>query len=270
MSCETIRESISALLDGEAAPASQDAVERHLFTCEECRHWKESAHDVTRRFRLAAADDAPAPDRILLAAVADASAAAGGWRSATTLTRLGLVAVALAQLILTVPALLLGSDHGAPIHVAHEMGSFDMALAIGFLAAAWKPSRSHGMQALVGVAALLLVATALIDLAAGRTSVGDEAPHLLAVAGWLLLHRLATLLPAQDDEASLSLGRLLRRDDRRPAPVLGEIGAEQDPLAPTGDAPATPGSPMLPQSPALPVDAYQREDTPEQAKAASG
>jgi len=42
----------------------------------------------------------------------------------------------------------------------------------------------------------LLVTTACIDLVAGRTSVTDEAPHLLCVAGWLLLHRLTALQPA--------------------------------------------------------------------------
>jgi hypothetical protein len=112
------------------------------------------------------------------------------------LARLGLVAVAFGQLVLTVPCLILGQDHSAPQHVAHEMGAFDAALAAGFLAAAWRPSRALGMRALVGVAAVLLVLTAVIDLVAGGTSVGDEAPHLLAFAGWLLICYLAACAPA--------------------------------------------------------------------------
>src|SRR5262249_54494357 len=61
---------------------------------------------------------------------------------------------------------------------------------------AWKPDRARGMHALVGAAAVLLVITAAIDLAHGRTDFGDEAPHLLAVAGWLLLGRLAAATPS--------------------------------------------------------------------------
>jgi hypothetical protein len=57
------------------------------------------------------------------------------------------------------------------------------------------------MRALVGCAALLHVATAIVDLAAGRTGLGDEAPHLLVVAGWLLLRRVAQLAPHGEADA---------------------------------------------------------------------
>jgi hypothetical protein len=128
-----------------------------------------------------------------------------------TLTRAALVVVALAQLAwVTLPALVLGSDHDAPIHVSHEMGSFDLALAVGFLVAAWRPARAQGMRALVGAAALLLVMTAIIDLAAGRTTLSDEAPHLLAVAGWLLVRHLASLTPSGADDPGVSLRSLLK------------------------------------------------------------
>lgn len=108
-------------------------------------------------------------------------------------------------MLITVPALLLGSDHDAPIHVAHEMGSFEMALAVGFLASAWRPGRARGMVVVVGCAVLLLLITAAVDLASGRTSFGDEAPHLLALTGWLLLWRLAALGPPAGDERALPM-----------------------------------------------------------------
>ena len=91
-----------------------------------------------------------------------------------TAARIGLVA--LAQLALCLPVLLFGQDHAAPVHVAHEMGSFDVAVAIGFLVAARRPARAMGMLSLVGIAAGLLVVTAVVDLMAGRTSLSDEAP----------------------------------------------------------------------------------------------
>ena len=66
-----------------------------------------------------------------------------------------------------------------------------VALAVGFLMAAWRPALASGMRTVVGAAAVLLVVTAAIDLIAGRTGAGDEAPDVLAVAGWLLLCRVA-------------------------------------------------------------------------------
>ena len=91
--------------------------------------------------------------------------------------------------------LLFGHDRSAPVHVAHEMGSFEVAVAIGFLVAARRPGRAMGMLSLMGVAAGLLVLTAALDLLAGRTGLSDEAPHLLVVAGWLLLRWLASVAP---------------------------------------------------------------------------
>ena len=118
--------------------------------------------------------------------------------------------VACTQLALSVPMLVFGQDHSAPLHVAHEMGSFDLAVAVGFLVAVRRPGRAMGMASLVGAAACLLVLTALVDLMAGRTSLADEAPHLLVVVGWLLLRRLASIAPPTWE---------------RPRSVLATIGA---------------------------------------------
>jgi hypothetical protein len=107
--------------------------------------------------------------------------------------------IAIAQIVLTLPALIFGSDHEAPSHVAHEMGSFGMALAVGFLIVAWQPQRARGMHLLVGAAAVLLLVTAIFDLLAGRTSLSDEAPHLLVLAGWLLMFRVAAQTPRYAD-----------------------------------------------------------------------
>ena len=142
------------------------------------------------------------------------------WRS-LAVTRGALALVAVGQLVVTIPPLLFGTDHEAPMHVAHELGAFDMALAVGFLVAVLRPSRAQGMRTLVGCAALLLVVTAAIDLLTGRTTPSDELPHLLAVAGWLLLRRVAALAPPNAEEPALTLGvparyatRVLRRSAR--------------------------------------------------------
>lgn len=136
-----------------------------------------------------------------------------------TLTRVGLVAVAAAQALLTVPLLFAGRDHSAPTHVAHEMGAFAMALAIGFVVAAWRPDRAHGMRTLVGAASALLIVTSVLDLLHGRTDLGDEAPHLLAVAGWLLLVHLAAATPSTTVDPRWSRAPVVRAFTGRRAPV---------------------------------------------------
>ena len=194
MECSTIREAVSALLDGEDPGVGGDVIEAHLADCGDCRAWQEAAHEVTRRVRLAAADPAPRRTSEVTAAIEARFGRRSRARSAVAY-RAGLVAVAIGELAIAVPDLLFGSDRGAPVHVAHEMGSLEVALGIGFLVAAWRPGRALGMRMLIGAAAGLLVATAVIDLAMGRTTLLDEAPHLLTVAGWLLIRRVAFLTP---------------------------------------------------------------------------
>ena len=124
--------------------------------------------------------------------------------------------------MITAPLLLNGRDRGAPEHVAHEIGAFAAALAVGFVVAAWKPDRARGMQTLVGAAAALLVVTALFDLVNGRTGLGDEAPHVLAVLGWLLLVRVAVATPTTTVDARWSLSSVVRAVTGRRAPVDAE------------------------------------------------
>jgi predicted anti-sigma-YlaC factor YlaD len=89
------------------------------------------------------------------------------------------------------PVLLFGHDHTAPIHVAHEVGSFDAALAIGLLLAAIRPRLAAGMLPLVAAITGLLLLTAASDVVTGRTLATNEAPHLLDLIGLLLITRLA-------------------------------------------------------------------------------
>ena len=74
-------------------------------------------------------------------------------RGAGLAQRGGLVAVALAQLAITVPLLILGHDHDAGAHAAHELGSFDLALAIAFAVGAIRPALSAGLAWPCGAAA---------------------------------------------------------------------------------------------------------------------
>jgi copper transport protein len=189
LTCEKAREATSAQLDGADPAVPLSDLRGHLDACGACREWRSAAAAATRRARLTATDGVPDRAEDIAAAVlaADDPVPSPGRRRA----RIGLAVIAAAQLAVTIPVLVLGHDHSTPMHVAHELGSFDLALAVGFLVAVFRPARAAGMAPLVGVAAVALVATAGIDLAAGRTQVSEEAPHLLAVAGCVLLWLIA-------------------------------------------------------------------------------
>jgi predicted anti-sigma-YlaC factor YlaD len=184
------RETLSALLDGEVPPHN-GGVDAHVAGCADCRSWQEAAHRLTRRVRLTSArprEDGTA--RILEAVVADLparrSARGRQW------VRAGLAAAALAQLVIIIPALVLGqAGAGVPTHVARELGAFNLALAVGFAVTALRPEHARGMRPLVGAATMCLIALSVIDTANGETTLSAETPHLIALVGLVLLHLLA-------------------------------------------------------------------------------
>ncbi len=73
------------------------------------------------------------------------------------------------------------------MHAAHELGSFNLALAIAFAVGAIRPKLSAGLAWPCGIAAGGLVTTAIIDLIGGQAIGADEAQHLVALAGAALL-----------------------------------------------------------------------------------
>ncbi len=170
MDCTACREAISARLDDETMGVDANLVERHLAGCAACRAYLEAASGLQYRLRSRPAE--PAPDL-----------------TAPILARIG-VLVGVVALLLALPALVLGDDAGASVHVARELGSFHLALAVGFLVVAWRPGRAAGLLPVVAVLAACLTVTAVLDVAAGRTPAVTETHHLLDLLGlglvWLL------------------------------------------------------------------------------------
>jgi predicted anti-sigma-YlaC factor YlaD len=110
------------------------------------------------------------------------------------IARWGLVMVALAQACLAIPALL-GTDAGAPVHVAHEQGAWALALAVALMAVAWQPRRAAALLPFVAALAGGLALTMVVDIAAGRTQAAAEAPHGLAFLGLAMLWLLSRQTP---------------------------------------------------------------------------
>jgi len=127
------------------------------------------------------------------------------------IARWGLVMVALAQACLAIPALL-GSDGGAPIHIAHEQGAWALALAVALLAVAIQPGRAAALVPFVAALAAGLALTMVIDIAAGRTQAAAEAPHGLAFLGFGMLWLLSrqTRQAESQDNAGVASRRMAR------------------------------------------------------------
>jgi predicted anti-sigma-YlaC factor YlaD len=211
-----VRESLSAHLDGEPGGLSMSAVEEHLAACEACRAWHRDVLSMQRRVRVTAAPVLTDETERFVASVHQRQTLDVQGRSRLLPVRLGLVAVAVTQLVLTGPELLLGRDGLAPEHAAHELGAFTAALAVGLALAAFRPRLANGMVPIVGIVAGLLVLTAWVDASLGHTRITQESPHLLEVAGFLLLLRLAYL---SNDRDWTPLLLPLRRPHARPPDI---------------------------------------------------
>jgi predicted anti-sigma-YlaC factor YlaD len=190
MDCDLVRTALSADLDGEALPIDREAVARHVEGCPACQAFETQADALHRLVRLRAAVPVPdLSDRVLAAIDAEA---VGPASSGTLGLRFGVAVVGLLQLGLAVPAMVLGSQAGFPVHAARDLGAFGVALAVGLLFAAWKPERVGALLPLATVLVLCLVAASVLDVSTGHATADSEVGHLVEViglAGLWLLHR---------------------------------------------------------------------------------
>ncbi len=198
MDCELARTALSADLDGEEIPTDRDAMARHVTGCPACQAFEAQAEALHRLVRLRT--PAPVPDlsaQVLAAIDTEVDAAAS---SGTLGLRLGLAVVGLVQLGLAVPAMVLGSEAGFPVHAARDLGAFGVALAVGLLFAAWKPERVGALLPLATVLVVCLIAASALDVGTGHATADSELGHLVEVIGlaalWLLSRHTQHVAPA--------------------------------------------------------------------------
>jgi predicted anti-sigma-YlaC factor YlaD len=187
MDCTDARTAISARLDGEDLSTNAPVLDAHLRTCGACRAFESATGSMHRRLRLRPAEAVPDLSASIVAAIGPTVE-----DSRVSGLRAGLAAVAVVQILVALPALLLGEDASLPAHTARHLGSFAVALGIGFLVAAWRPDRVGGVLPLTAALVLCLLLTSGIDLASSRTDVLDElAGHATELVGLGLLWLLA-------------------------------------------------------------------------------
>ncbi|GGK06389.1 membrane protein [Pilimelia anulata] len=191
MSCGRIREGLSARLDGAPDGQPTGALDAHLAACPGCAAWLVEAQRVTRLVRLqsTAVPDLTAP--VLAAVAADAAARSvsplPGWRQ---ILRLAVAVAAFGQLVVALPALVAGANVTGDLHTSREMASFDVALAVGFALAAWRPQRVRAVLPVALVLAVCLAATSLVDVVRSAAVPWHEVGHVVTVVQALLLWAL--------------------------------------------------------------------------------
>jgi len=186
MECAECREWLSARMDGEDGEAEAAAGDAHVAGCASCRAFLLSAERLARAVRWRPAEAVPDLSGAILSA-----ASAPSPPLHRDLARVALAVVAAAELLLAVPALVLGNDAGATVHLSRHLGAFDVAIAVGLLVAAWQPDRARGLLPVAGVLGLAMAAAAGVDLVDGAAAVTPEAHVVLEAAGFVLLWRVA-------------------------------------------------------------------------------
>lgn len=187
--CASVRETLSAWLDGEDGTVSEVTATDHLATCADCRGYQVALADVGRRLRVQPAMAVPDLSDRILVAVADRRARDYRARAARSLV--GLVGVA--QLALALP-LLLGLVE-PDLHLARHLGALELGIGVGLLVAALQPRRAAGVLPIAAVIATVSVVSAALEVQRGHTTLLAESVHLLEVAAvvglWLLVRTVS-------------------------------------------------------------------------------
>lgn len=195
MQCSDFREAASARLDGEIHVMPDGVLDSHLAGCPGCGRWVAAAAAVTRRARLVPAPVVPdLTVQVLSALPGQLPGARAGARARLlgTALRLLLAALAVAQAGLAWPALASGSAAmSAPVHMAHEAGAWNAAIAVAFAAVAAAPHWAPGSLPFLGAFTALLLTSTVRDVAAGHVHADRAAAHLLLLVGVLVVAVIA-------------------------------------------------------------------------------
>lgn len=184
MRCEIFRETLSARIDGEPEPLAAAEVDRHLESCADCRAWYSRAQELRRFMRVRAAPVVPD----LTGVVLERTPAPAGARQGA---RIGLGAVAMAQLGLSVAQLLGGATGMTTMamagHLSHESTAWNVAVGVGLLWAALRPNAAGGQLPVLTGFVVVLLGLSIADLVGDVVTPARLASHVFVLLGLVLL-----------------------------------------------------------------------------------
>lgn len=184
--CTIVRDSLSARADGEEGVLPVADCDAHVATCVGCGAFSASLPSLVRSSRVAAAVDVPDLTAQILEAAAREDVEGESIRREQLRWTLGLVGLAQALLAMVAMA-------GDASHVSRDLATWQLALGVGFIVAAWQPHRAKGLLPMVGVLGLAAVVSSVSNLVSGATTFGAELSHVVEVAGVGLVWGVARL-----------------------------------------------------------------------------
>ena len=204
MECDRFQQAISARLDGEAIGLEAAVLEHRLSTCSACRNWQDDAATVTRAVRVGSADAISDLTPAILAAIEQERVP---MRHKVVMLRVALGLVALVSMFLGFRDLVIDK---LDVHAGRDLASFNVALAVGLLCAAWRPVRAYGVFPLAAALVALVIFTTGAEGVGAYREVLGEWNHILQLAGlglvWLLVRAVPTPLaiPSRSRRARLA------------------------------------------------------------------
>lgn len=173
MTCESIRDAISARVDGEAPGVDLRLVDAHLRRCDACRQFFAAAENTRRIGAVSVAPDMPDLSRRVTKLVAFADRA-GTWST----VRVVLAVVAVQIIVFSVPSLAAHDATGTEAHGSRHLGAFTIAYAVALLVVVVRPARARTVLPVACVLAGALVITATFDLVNGNVPFLNETLHV--------------------------------------------------------------------------------------------
>jgi predicted anti-sigma-YlaC factor YlaD len=183
--CNGILELISAHLDSELSEADEARLDSHLGTCGACSMLAAKLSAQHRSLRVHTAERVPDIAARVVTIAHPPRVGRRGW------IRQALATLGIFELVVSLPALVLGNDADAPVHVARHVGSLGAALGFALLYAAWKPTRAYGLLPFIASLAVFMTISSVLDLVFGHASFLTETTHLVELAGLILVWLLA-------------------------------------------------------------------------------
>jgi RNA polymerase sigma-70 factor (ECF subfamily) len=228
MRCEVVRETLSALLDGERPQLPTHPLDAHLESFRGCRGWLVDAAAQARR--LASVEPSNGPDlagQILATAGVTSTAeerrrlrwpASGYRRAGLVVVGAFQVMVALAQIAGVDFGMVSAHGHGAATgaHLLHESTAWLLALGGAMIAAGVWTAAAAGVAAIIGVFALALLGYVAVDAYSGQVTVARIVSHLPVLVGLVF-----ALLVARDRFGSAKP----RAVDAEPGHIVMPAGA---------------------------------------------